>query len=397
MRRIFAAACVILGVCFGGSAWAKPKIAILGLEAAPGSSGAVDPATTQIARSVTRELRQRAQAVASPYAVAANSSKELTDEKLLMSCDSEAPSCMAVIGAGLAADVLLYGRVEKKGELYKISLKRLEVKDKTIVAAGEDLPVGSTVVGLAKRMFVKLVGASSVTGTLMVKAMSQSGTLIGVGNVMIDEESHGKLTAGRVTLTGLAEGRHVLAIEAGGYRRFEETVTIHGGEQATLNALLLVRDSSSDEPSGGSASTWKITLGASIAVAAVGSAVAGFGAWQVYHQDVLINPLGQPYSKVDDSDCGQSAAQITARRNVTFADGAQAVFDNACSWKPRIYYGFAITGVGLVGAAISYVMLSRSTESAERPRTTARLRKPSVAVTPLVTPALTGASLSVAW
>jgi len=395
MGRIFAAACVILAVCFGGSAWAKPKIAILGLEAAPGSSGAVDPATTQVARAITRELRQRANAVASPYAVAPNSSKELTDEKLLMSCDSEAPSCMTVIGAGLAADVLLYGRVEKKGELYKVSLKRLDVKTKTIVAAGEDLPVGTPVIGLSKRMFIKLVGASSVTGTLMVKAMSQSGTLIGVGNVMIDDEARGKLSAGRVTLSGLAEGRHVLAIEAGGYRRFEETVTIHGGEQATLNALLLVRDAPGDEPSGSNASTWKIALGASIGVAAVGGVVAGISAFQVYREGVTYNILGQPHTDADDSDCGTSEAQIATRRMVKIAN--QDVFDRACTWKPRIYVGFAITGVGLVGAAISYVMLSRSAEESGRPRTSARLRKPSIAVAPVVTPALTGASLSVTW
>jgi PEGA domain len=397
MARVLAAACVILGICFGGSAWAKPKIAILGLEAAPGSSGAVDPTTTQVARSITRELRQRAQAVASPYAVASNSSKELTDEKLLMSCDSEAPSCMAVIGAGLAADVLLYGRVEKKGELYKISLKRLDVKTKTIVSEGEDLPVGSAVAGLAKRMFVKLVGASSVTGTLMVKAMSQTGALVGVGNVTIDEESRGKLSAGRVTLSGLAEGRHVLAIEASGYRRFEETVTIHGGEQATINALLLVRDAVTDEPDPGTASTWKVALGASLAVAAVGGAFAGFGAYEVYGQGVTYVPGrdGMKPIQVTDDDCGQSFDQIEMNKHATVTN--KDVFTNACNWKPRIYYGLAIAGVGVVGAAISYVMLSRSPEVLERPRTGGRHQQPSVAVAPIVTPSLTGASLSVRW
>ena len=396
MGRILAAACVILAVCSGGSAWAKPKIAILGLEAAPGSSGAVDPATTQVARSITRELRQRAQAVASPYTVAPNSSKELTDEKLLMSCDSEAASCMAVIGAGLAANVLLYGRVEKRGEVYKVSLKRLDVNAKTIVASGEDLPVGSAVIGLSKRMFIKLVGASSVTGTLMVKAMSQTGALVGVGNVMIDEESRGKLLTGRITLSGLAEGRHVLAIEAGGYRRFEETVTIHGGEQATLNALLFVRESATDDPDPGGASAWKVALGTSIVVAALGGAFAGFSAYEVYRERVLVQRLNdRGFTKVTDADCGLGTEQIATAHNVRVTN--QAVFENACTWKPRIYYGLAVTGVGAVGAAISYVMLQRSASATETPRTGGRPRKRSVAVAPVVTPALTGASLSVTW
>src|SRR5690349_6728141 len=112
MSKALSSACLVLLICFGGSAWAgKPKIAVLGLEVAPGPTGAVDPEMTQVARDITKELRQRAQSGASPYVIAPNSNKELTDEKLLMSCDNEAASCMVVIGAGLATDLLLYGRV----------------------------------------------------------------------------------------------------------------------------------------------------------------------------------------------------------------------------------------------------------------------------------------------
>src|SRR5262245_37545134 len=80
----------------------KPKIAVLGLEVTPGPGGAIDPGAVLIAKEVTRELRQRMQLPACPYAVAPNSNKELLDEKLLMSCDSEGLDCMVLIGVALA-------------------------------------------------------------------------------------------------------------------------------------------------------------------------------------------------------------------------------------------------------------------------------------------------------
>jgi hypothetical protein len=145
MRKALSSACLVLLICVGGSAWAgKPKLAILGLEVAPGPTGIVDPAMTQVAKDITKELRQRAQSGASAYVVAPNSSKELTDEKLLMSCDNEARECMAMIGAGLAADALLYGHVEKRGDDYRVSLKLLDIKAKTVEIGSDEMPIGST-------------------------------------------------------------------------------------------------------------------------------------------------------------------------------------------------------------------------------------------------------------
>src|SRR6185295_15753361 len=89
------ALCLGVAISVGGVAHAdKPKIAVLGLEVVPGPAGAIDPGAVLIGKEVTRELRQRVQAPACPYQMAPNSSKELLDEKLLMSCDNEATDCM---------------------------------------------------------------------------------------------------------------------------------------------------------------------------------------------------------------------------------------------------------------------------------------------------------------
>lgn len=391
MVRVVATIALVLALA--GTAWAKPKVAVLGLEAAPGGNGVVDPATTAVARALTKELRQRAQSAASPYALAPNSSKELTDEKLLMSCDSEAPPCMAVIGAGLAADVLLYGRVEKRGDSYRISLKRLDVKARAVAAGGEELAVGSPVAPVVKRLYVKLVGEAEVVGTLTVRATAASGALVGAGRVFVDDEPRGQLASGRLVIDGLAEGRHALAIEAGGYHRFEDSVTIHAGDQATLNALLL----SGDAAAGGHSSVWKWTLAGSLAVAAVGGGMAltGFIQQEHYISRVESTPVpGTPdlMRKVTSSDCGTSAASLKSSRMIDFDESN---FNTACRWHDINVAGFVVLGVGGAGAVLSLIMVIRNAGDDEAPPP--RAKRGDVALRPALAPGYSGASLSVRW
>lgn len=392
MTKALSSLCLAVLLCLGGSAWAKPKIAILGLEAAPGPSGTVDPETTQVARELTKELRLRAQAGGSPYSVAPNSSKELVDEKLLMSCDNEAVSCMTVIGAGLAADVLLYGRVERKGEVYRASLKLLDIKGKTVEAGSDDMPVGGSVTGLSKRLYNKLIGeGASPVGTLTVKARSQTGGAITSGKVMIDEEPKGSLASGRLTLTGLAEGRHTLAIEAGGYQRFQETVTVRAGEQASLDAVLLEKDKvvppSPSPPSSSSKLLWKVSLAAGVVL------VAGGGGYAYYSNSNVGPQVKHINGAVGEGDCGKDDATVMGTNPAIDLHA----FHRSCTWHYRTYGGFAVGAVGVVGAVASLIMLTRDTGPAEKPQTGARSRKPSVAIVPTFTLDGGGASLSVTW
>jgi PEGA domain len=398
MPKALSLACLVLWICLGGSAWAKPKIAILGLEAAPGPSGAVDPETTQVARDITKELRQRAQSGASPYTVAPNSSKELTDEKLLMSCDNEAMSCMTVIGAGLAADVLLYGRVERKGDVYRVSLKLLDVKAKTIEPGGDEMPVGGSVTGVSKRLYNKLIGdGPSLGGTLIIKARSQAGSTINSGRVMIDEERKGDLSSGKLTVTGIPEGRHTIAIEAGGYQRFQETVTVHGGEQANLNVLLLDKESAPPPSSSSSTLPWKLSLGAGIAIAATGALYAYHSDNRVKAHLDLIDIEGMKGAGVSSDECGKAEATIIADSMGKVTSFNNETFQRACTWKTRTYLSFVVGGVGVLGAVASLIMLTRDTPSSEKQPTGARSKKLDVAIIPTFTPDGGGASLSVTW
>jgi len=405
MPKALSSLCLVLLIYFGGSAWAgKPKIAILGLEAAPGSSGILEPETTQVAREITRELRQRAQASSSPYVIAPNSNKELIDEKLLMSCDNEAASCMVVIGAGLAADVLLYGRVERKGDVYRVSLKLLDVKAKTIEPGTDEVPVGGSVTGVSKRLYNKLIGegqGASVAGTLIVKARSQTGATIRNAAVMVDEDRKGELASGRLTVTGIAEGRHTIAIEAGGYQRFEETVTIRGGEQATLDAVMLERSvPGSSSSSSSSTLPWKVSLGAGIAVTAAGFGLAAYSFLVKVNgalEPSTLQIVGDPGASIGSTDCGKSRQAILDDSDPKVTSFNYDALQTACTWKTRTYIGYAIGGVGLLGAVVSLIMLTRDTDAAEKPPTVARGKKSDLAIVPVLRPDGGGATLSMTW
>jgi TolB-like protein len=405
MRSVLTSACLVWLLCLGGAAWAsKPKIAILGLEVIPGPSGTVDPTVTQIARDLTTDLRQRVQTDASPYVLAQNSTKELTDQKLLMSCDNEAASCMAVIGTGLSADFLLYGHIEKRGELYRVSVRLLDVKAKTFDTTGEDIPVGTSVATMSKRLYGRLFGDSSASAAtlLVIKARTRSGDTLDGARVFVDDVARGTLARGKLSVNVMSEQRHAVAIEAPGYPRFEETVLVHGGQPTTLEALLEARAAPSSPAH--HAAVWKWSLGAGIAVAIAGGGFAYYSNDQmVNHNKVMYTPAidpntGAPFTKVeapDASDCDQSFAQIRTNKGAEVMN--QDAFNRACTWKTRIYIGYVVGGVGVLGAVVSLIMLTRDVHATESSPTGTRSKKPGVAVAPILGPDLAGASLSLHW
>src|SRR6187431_1308886 len=94
------------------AAFAKPKVAILGLEVVV-SGAKANPKDLQIAASLTDSLRQLPRSGAGKLELAPNSDRELIDEKLAGSCLTENLYCMAPIGLGLGADYLVYGNLVK--------------------------------------------------------------------------------------------------------------------------------------------------------------------------------------------------------------------------------------------------------------------------------------------
>ncbi|HEX3759165.1 MAG TPA: carboxypeptidase-like regulatory domain-containing protein [Kofleriaceae bacterium] len=390
-------------VCLAAAVWpagawaGKPRIAVLGLEVAQGPTGAIDPGAQLIAREITKELRQRVQSPACPYVMAPNSNKDLLDEKLLMSCENEAPDCMVVIGAGLASDVLLYGRVEKRGPGFRISLKLLDIKRKQVQPAVDELPGGGGVPGVSRRLYRKLIGAGpGGSATLIVRARSDSGGALRGGTVIIDDEPRGPLANGKATLTDVDEGRHTVAIDVGGFRRFEEIVTVRGGEQATLDAQLHglpaapaarpVTGPMSEAPSLRPSRIWMASLIGGAVVAAVGGGYALYG----YERQQAWVPL--VHAEVGPEACGDSDAQLRmASPNIQID-----AYRRTCHFHTRIFGGYAIAGVGLAAAVVSLIMLTRDPVASDGHAAAARPAS-RIAIAPLVAPDLAGAQIALVW
>jgi hypothetical protein len=402
MTRVLSSACVFLLLLgLGSRAWAgKPPIAILGLEVYDNGSG-IDPDTTKAAKELTAALRDRAKAGTGPF-TPVQGEKELIDEKLLNNCDSEAATCMATIGTGLGAEVLMYGKIEKATQsgqgIYKVSLKLLSVARKQVTASTvENLPMadatGVKVQMYARTWYSKLAGTGS-GGTLVVRANIDRGTVI------LDEDIKGSLTSGTLTLSGVAEGKHTLAVEGTReYQRYEAQITVRSGETTTQSVTMvampkkvaemqpkerITREGTVTETASRT-NVWKpVFYGTTVAT-------AGGVAFSVYAA-----------SKSSDEGHQLKTANITqanCSKNPMLMAGDQTHFDAACSWHNRQIIGIVVSSV--LGAAVIgsfYMAYLRDRGDTESSKAAGGHRKRrELAITPVVTPDGGGATLRFDW
>jgi hypothetical protein len=254
-----------------------------------------------------------------------------------------------------------------------------------------------------------------------VKARSDSGRAVRGGAVKVDAAARGPLTGGKLAVPDLAEGRHTVTIEVPGFRRYEEIVTVRGGEQLALDALLHASAAEAADapdapgprdtrdrpvPRSGPSPLWKWAAGAGTAIALA----AGGYAFYAYDRETNHNApyykvaidlsTGKPYTdpqKPDWKDCGNTDAQIAASTHTVFVTGSRATFDRACTWRNRNFIGVGVAVAGGALAVTSLIMLSRDPGPAEGPASGSRGKKSDVAIVPILTPEVAGAELSLAW
>jgi hypothetical protein len=401
---------VLLLAVLGSVAWAKPKVAILGLEAS--NSGVVEPRDAANAAKLTDELRSIPRNGIGKYELAPNSNRELQDEKLMGNCDTEKPACMAPIGAGLTADYLVYGNLVKAAEKgkdgYKANIKLLNVKTKTIDEQSETfipltaLTGGTGVKEWAQKVYAKLTGEKAPViaerppeagvAKLIVKSNAD-------GDVFIGTVRKGSLADGPLTLT-LPEGSHSLAIEAPGHRRYETTVTVTNGQTKTVDAVLeeiLATGPTKPTGSGSSRTAFKVA----------GYGLAGVGvASGIY---VLYATFKGPIPDYEDFKGGQPRKPGTDEEIETGSgscdDGAlraepheaNRAFDKACGANQRRMYVGALgiaSGVLAAGALyFAYRGEGQTTETQAMGRRTRRL----LMVTPVISPSGGGATVRFDW
>jgi hypothetical protein len=429
MTRVLSSACMVLVLLgLGGRAWAgKPPIAILGLEVYD-NGGGIDPETTKAAKDLTAALRDRAKAGTGPF-TPVQGEKELIDEKLLNNCDSEAPTCMAAIGSGLGAEVLMYGKIEKSSQggqgVYRVSIKLLSVTRKQLTASTvETLPVGEAT-GVraqtyARTWYAKLAGAGS-GGTLVIRANIDRGT------VLVDEEIRGTLASGTLTLTGVAEGKHTLAIEAATreYQRYEAQITVRPGETTTQSVTLvpmprkladmqpketITREGTVTQPQA-KTNVWKpVFYGAVAATAAAGGFtlyefVQGRNNANSINKDGPFNTTvgttvgnGDMTKRVESNQC--NSGQVDAFRGTNPGDPDLKHFDAACSNFKYQKVGWVVTGVlgaATIGSFIMAYLRDSSPSSSEKVTDRGHRKHRQLVVTPIAAPDGGGATLRFDW
>jgi hypothetical protein len=222
----------------GGQAFAgKPLIAVLGLEVRD-EAGTPTPQDTDVAKKLTEGLRGRAKLGSGPYQIAGNSDKELIDEKLLKNCDSEKEGCMSQIGNDLGADVLMFGKIEKKGGAYTVTVKLLDVHQKRFIKSSLDpIPLAQATNDAelgewAKKIYAKLTGEKS-TGSLVIKLTNADH-----GTILINGEEKGTITNNTGQVANLDEKTYKVAIESEGFRRWEESIPVKAGDATTRSVTL---------------------------------------------------------------------------------------------------------------------------------------------------------------
>jgi hypothetical protein len=427
LRASFSGFVVLTLVLLGSVAHAGPKqkLAVLGIEAVIGANGQIDPADVTFAKDLTKALRSRVNN--STMYDLTKDERELSDEKLMNNCQSEAPACMAPIGQGMNADVLLFGKVENAKGGYKVTLKLVSVGKKQQIASDPNAWIATADtkgVGLAnwvREHYRKLTGESA-NGTLIVSVIGATS-----GNVLVDGQPKETLKSGQATLS-LPEGAYRIGIDADGFPLFEERVTISADKPTELRPDLKQKKDpdtgTGTGPSGtgttggdsligpkdvvstkSSKTPWKIAAGIGLGGAAVGTGVL---IWQYSKIRAYKNhdiPAGVQWQddgsatprdtgSVGDGDCGNG------RFVGMNPGGTQSKFDDACSARSTMKWLVPVTaGLAAIGAgALIYVMVSKD-GTEERPAgvTGRRVKRKNFVVTPVVTPDGTGATLRFDW
>lgn len=300
---------------------------------------------------------------------------------------------MAKIGSGLRADQLMWGKVEKSGGDYKITIKIINTNrknadtwgPKTISAKAAKT---SALADLAHNAYDTLTGMNA-GGTLVLKSNVPTGT------VYIGDEEKGKIKDGTFVLT-LPENRYTVAIESTGFRRWEsDTVTIRGGQTETVEAELinleLGHERGGTESQHNSRTGLKVLAGASLAVAAAAGAYWGYsvlGPQRKYEND---GTLGEEWTQAKCGDQDQIPQTTPQGQRDLYAD-ACAAYDNQ---KIAVPITIAAGAIGIGTLIYMAVTGTDDTESSTKTAGIRKKKKPAIAITPIVSPTSGGANFRI--
>jgi hypothetical protein len=393
-------------VCLGGSALAKPGIAILGLEVID-KSGSPTPADAQVAEELTKELRSRAK-TSGPYQLVANGEKELIDEKLIKSCDDEKPTCMQGIGKDLAADILMYGHIEKQNNAYQVTMFLFDVARKTREKTyPETIPLseasGPSLAGWARKIYGKLTGQTD-SCVIVVKTNG-----VDSGTILVNGAPKGSITNGVGQVNGLTEGRYKIAVEAKDYHRWEKTdITCTAGQTTNVPAELEKRETAAPDTGtttaiGSGAGTGSNEIITGTISHANDSEHSGwyYAAWAT--GAVAVASLGTGVfsgSEVLATSHGDNCEYTTKSPNVPVAKSGTSASDFGCrngSTLSDLSYATFIGAGVLAGVAVVAIFEEMHNHKSGEQAAMRHHKDKPIAIVPVVSPTGGGVSFSMRW
>jgi len=310
---------------------------------------------------------------------------------------------MAAIGQELGADRVLFGRVESRTGGFTVSLKLLDVGTQTMERTLQDvIPAaetrGDTLERWARSFYDRLTGAPS-EAVLVVRANVNRGT------VYVDGQVKGTLRAGSATIEGLDDGEHAVSVESAGHTRWEASVTLEAGgtEEIVVEMVPSSRTPGGDDiDEGRPGGTSRALFWTSLVV--TGAAVTGFtitglqvrgyeddkqAQFELLAMDDSVDLSSEPRDGngdfVDVCQIGDNNPQSAAGREL--AD----VCDKGRG-RAKLANIFLGTSVAAVVAATYFYYAGYIKPGDSERRDTGR---PSVKITPTVSPGLVGAGLAI--
>ncbi len=398
---VTAALAIVVLWSSSATAQGKDKVAVLGLEVIDAGEG-IDARTTQLANQITEALRARAQESSSPYSLAPHSNKDLLEMKLLSGCNDETDQCMSGIGRELGAEILMFGKIQRRQDGYQVTLTLLVVADsnkKATTAKLENRDARSVkeVSKWSKSLYNKITGVPE-EGNLAIKANVESGT------VYVGGEVKGSITNRRARIRGLKAGPLEVAIESPDHKRYTVEVEIEAGKTANLNAKLERgisvpdKEEPRDDGEGNPGAGWRYASWG-LTVAAIASGTFGFlqfreiGKAEDAAGDAA-DLLG-PVDKVEVEGLADVCLVFEMERGNQF-DNLKKECDrgDSAALQANIFggLGIALGAAAVVAIYFGYVS-SGSKSSKERASKSGKSDDVTVQVAPVVSPTYTGGSL----
>jgi hypothetical protein len=229
--------------------------------------------------------------------------------------------------------------------------------------------------------------------------------------VKVDGEPKGTISSGRLPIPNLADGKHKLVIEVGGFQRFEKEVTVAPNERNEVSVTLTRDPTQPDwkthETTGSTSEGRRTNYWKGMFVSGAIVSAAGLSFWivsKVLESNAASNIHGAGYvgvtdhpevNPVTDADCGNPDVFTDSRTSQYKGD-----FDKACKYHKWTGYGIAGFSVGAVVMVATFysAFLKDNTESSTPPKNARRKsQKPQFAITPVVNTDGGGATLRIDW